>query len=272
MRTTLLKLLAGLTKGIDFPEPVYEFGAYRVPGQEHLPRVRDFFPGKKFVGCDLRPGPGVDELQDLHNVALPENSVGTALLFDTIEHVREPWRAMAELRRCLAPGGILLMTSVWYFPVHAYPDDYFRFTASGFASLLHSYDSVIVASCGLQRLPHTVVGLGSKGTRSENEETVLRRQIESWKRHGSRTWKETVLDACPPFLLIPGYTAFLKTMGFVNHTIFRRPRALTPAIPPEGGVPQAGSTALGLTAADLQAAVRGTDPRRIQPPIAEEDG
>jgi SAM-dependent methyltransferase len=224
MRTTLLKLLEGLTRTVDFPEPIYEFGAYRVAGQEHLPRVRDFFPGRPFVGCDLRPGFGVDQLQDLHALSLPDNSVGTALLFDTIEHVQAPWRAMEELRRCLVPGGVLLMTSVWYFPVHAYPDDYFRFTASGFRSLLDSYDSVIVTSCGLERLPHTVVGVGSKGPLPTAQEATIRREVEAWKRKGSRTWKETVLDVCPPFLLIPGYTAFLKTMGFVNHTLLRKPR------------------------------------------------
>ncbi|MFN2384774.1 MAG: methyltransferase domain-containing protein [Thermoanaerobaculia bacterium] len=224
MRTTLLTLLEGLTRSVAFPEPIYEFGAYRVAGQEHLPQVRDFFPGKTFVGCDLRAGVGVDELQDLHSLSLPDNSLGTALLFDTIEHVSAPWRALEEVRRCLAPGGILLMTSVWYFPVHAYPDDYFRFTSSGFRSLLHSYDSVVVASCGLERLPHTVVGVGSKGALPDREEAVIRREVEAWKRKGSRTWKETVLDVCPPFLLIPGYTAFLRTMGVINHFVLRRPR------------------------------------------------
>lgn len=224
MRTTLLKLLESLTEAVAFPEPIYEFGAYRVPGQEHLPQVRDYFAGKQFVGCDLRPGPGVDSLQDLHNIDLPPASVGTVLLFDTIEHVREPWQAMAELRKCLAPGGILLMTSVWYFPVHAYPDDYFRFTASGFQSLLRSYDSVVVTACGLERLPHTVVGMGSKGPLPSDMEATIRREVESWKRKGSRTWKETVLDVCPPFLLIPGYTGFLRTMAFVNHTLLRKPR------------------------------------------------
>ena len=242
MRTTLLKLLGGLTRSVPFPEPIYEFGAYRVAGQEHLPRVRDFFPGKTFVGCDLRAGVGVDQLQDLHSLSLPENSVGTALLFDTIEHVRAPWRAMEELRRCLAPGGLLVMTSVWYFPVHAYPDDYFRFTSSGFRSLLDSYDSVVVASCGLERLPHTVVAVGSKGPLPPAQEDAIRREVEAWKRKGSRTWKETVLDVCPPFLLIPGYTAFLKTMGFINHLVLRRPRSAAHGHehlpgPPEGAVP-----------------------------------
>lgn len=216
MRITLLNLLDALTKAVELPAPVYEFGAYRVPGQEHLPHVRDYFPGKRFVGCDLRQGPGVDQIQDLHQLRLPDQSIGTALLFDTIEHVREPWRALDEVWRCLAPGGIVLMTSVWYFPVHAFPDDYFRFTASGFRSLLQRYDSVFVTACGLQRLPHTVVGIASKTPMKPDVESSVRSELERWKRRGSRTWKETVLDACPPFLLIPGYSSFLRLMSLVN--------------------------------------------------------
>lgn len=116
------------------------------------------------------------------------------------------------------------MTSHMYFPIHAYPDDYFRFTGSGFRSLLQPYDSVIVAACGLARLPHTVVGVAAKSPFPSGQETVICRELEDWKRRGSRTWKETVLDVCPPFLLIPAYAAFLKTMRFVNHVLLRRPR------------------------------------------------
>jgi SAM-dependent methyltransferase len=212
MRTTLFNLLEALTRAADFPEPVYEFGAFRVPGQEHLPYVRDFFPGKKFVGCDLRPGPGVDEIQDLHDLALPDQSIGSAILFDTVEHVREPWRALAEVHRCLKPGGILLMSSVWYFPIHAYPDDYWRFTASGFSTLLQDFHPLSVGMCGLKRLPHTVFGVASKGPIDPAEERAVQAAAENWMRHGSRSWKETMLEVAPPVVLIPAYDLFLRMM------------------------------------------------------------
>lgn len=222
MRVTLLKLLEELCPVVPFPQPIYEFGSFRVPGQEHLPNVREFFPGMTFVGCDLRPGPGVDELQDLHALSLPNESVGTALLFDTIEHVREPWRAMGELHRCLKPGGLVLMTSVWYFPIHAYPDDYFRFTASGFLSLLQPFDSPVVEMCGLKRLPHTVVGIGSKGEMDPALRDAIRNELGSWKRRGSRSWKETLQELTPPILLIPAYDLFLKLMAIVHPRHYRR--------------------------------------------------
>ena len=217
MRVTLLKLLKGLAEAVDFPAPVYEFGAFRVPGQEHLPFVRDYFPGRRFVGCDMRSGPGVDEIQDLHALDLPGGSVGTALLFDTIEHVREPWRALRELHRCLAPGGLLIMTSVWYFPIHAYPDDYWRFTASAFLALMgDDFHPIAVDMCGLSRLPHTVFGIASKGPVDPEVERAIQAVVAAWKRHGARSWKEAVIEIAPPIVLIPAYDFFLKAMRLLH--------------------------------------------------------
>ena len=228
MRTTLLALLEKLARSVDVPEPIYEFGAFRVPGQEHLPAVRDYFPGKRFVGCDMRPGPGVDEIQDLHRLTLADESIGTVLMFDTIEHVREPWRALAELHRCLKPGGILLMTSVWYFPIHAYPDDYWRFTASAFSTLLDGYEQVAVGMCGLARLPHTVFGVAAKAPVDPLAERAIQEAIEAWQRKGARSWKEVVLEVTPPILLIPAYDLFLGIMKAIH----RGGRSVSPERPP----------------------------------------
>lgn len=209
MRTTILTLVKALGQSVPLLEPIYEFGSYRVAAQRHRGSVRDCFPGKKFIGCDVRPGPGVDEIQDLHRLSLRDESVGTALLLDTIEHVREPWRAMAELHRCLVPGGIIVMTSVLYFPIHAYPDDYWRFTASGFSSLLQMFDIITVEMRGLRKLPHTVLGIASKGPVAPAVRLAICDTVASWKRRGSRSWKEVMMAVSPPFLLIPAYDAFM---------------------------------------------------------------
>ena len=105
------------------------------------------------------------------------------------------------------------MTSVWYFPIHAYPDDYFRFTASGFLTLLQPFDSPIVEMCGLKRLPHTVIGIASKGEMDPALREAIGREMSAWKKKGSRSWKETVQEVTPPFLLIPAYDSFLKLMA-----------------------------------------------------------
>jgi len=208
MRTTLFKLLKALTDVAQFPEPIYEFGAYRVAGQERRGSVRDYFGRMQFVGCDMRAGPGVDRIEDLHNLSLPDESIGTALLFDTIEHVREPWRAMAEIHRCLRPAGIVVMTSHMYFPIHAHPEDYWRFTDRGFASLLQRFNIISIESCGLSKLPHTIVGIAAKQTLDSSLEVSLRDAIIFWKRRGASSWKEIAMAVLPPVLLIPAYDLF----------------------------------------------------------------
>lgn len=221
MRTTIIRLVRDLTAAVPFPEPIYEVGAYWVDGHQHRGHVRDFLAGKQFIGCDLRPGPGVDEIQDLHALTLADDSMGTALLLDTIEHVREPWRAMAELHRCLRPGGLLLMTSHMFFPRHAHPDDYWRFTASGFASLLTPFEVIAVEECGLEKLPHTVVGIATKGPMPPEVRHALTRTLAGWKRRGASTWKEAGMALLPPVLLVPVYDLFSVALRGISGVLTR---------------------------------------------------
>jgi len=51
-----------------------------------------------------------------------------------LEHVRQPWRALSELRRVLVPGGIAINTSCSFNPVHD-ECDYYRFMPDGFRAL-----------------------------------------------------------------------------------------------------------------------------------------
>ena len=208
MRTTIYKLVEALGRLPSLPEPIYEFGAYRVPGQEGRGDIRSCFPGRAFVGCDLSHGPGVDEIQDLHRLSLADGTIGTALLLDTIEHVREPFRAMDEVYRCLRPGGIMLMTSVMYFPIHLHPDDYWRFTASGFASLTRPFDKASVEMIGLRTLPHTVVAAAWKAPVTEDAAAGVAEVVAAWKRRGARSWKEVMLAVTPPFMLVPAYDLY----------------------------------------------------------------
>lgn len=162
-------------------QPIYEFGALRVPRQEDLANLRPLFPGKKYVGADMRVGPGVDVLLNLHQIALADHKVGTALMLETLEHVEFPRRAIYELYRVLNPDGILVMSSAMKFAIHNYPQDYWRFTPAAFESLLKPFDWQCVEYAGEARFPHTIVGVGGKGFVSPAIIKELRLGLEEWR-------------------------------------------------------------------------------------------
>lgn len=67
---------------------------------------------------------------------VPDSSVDLALCTEVLEHVLEPAALLSEVKRCLRPGGRLLMTIPFAARWHFVPYDYWRFTPSGIAHLL----------------------------------------------------------------------------------------------------------------------------------------
>jgi SAM-dependent methyltransferase len=147
----------------DCPGPVYEFGSYQVEGQVDYADLRAFFPHQAFVGCDMRPGPGVDRVEDVSSMTLPDGVAGTVLCIETFEHVFEVRRAFDEVFRILRPGGLFVLTSPFNFRIHGYPDDYWRMTPNCLRRMLAPYAARIVGQQGHAKFPHTVMSLAAKG-------------------------------------------------------------------------------------------------------------
>jgi len=162
MRPHVRALVAEFARAVEFREPIHEFGSYLVAGQESIADVRPLFPrGARFVGCDVRPGPGVDRVEDLRKLSLADRSIGSALLLETLEHTADPVRALREVARVLDPRGVVLATSCLDFKIHAYPEDYFRFTPGGIGVLLEPFAHRWVGFQGHPKFPHTVFGFAS---------------------------------------------------------------------------------------------------------------
>lgn len=97
---------------------------------------RDLAKGK-WTGIDMQPGLNVDVVADIHS--LPHDWTGRfsgVLCSEVLEHVRRPARGLTELRRVTKPGGWIVVTTLFAFPEHGFPDDYFRFTRNGLAQVL----------------------------------------------------------------------------------------------------------------------------------------
>lgn len=183
MRRLVRDFVAVIENTLHLKEPIYEFGSFQVPGQESFSNLRTIFPHKKYVGCDMREGPGVDLVVDLHNVQLPSNCAGSIICVETLEHVEFLREALFSMYRLLQDGGILILTSVFLFPIHEYPNDFWRFTPAGFKSLLKDFQSSFVISAGtVDTQPHSVAGIGIKGFVSPQQQEAILKSFADWKR------------------------------------------------------------------------------------------
>ncbi|MGC1720107.1 MAG: methyltransferase domain-containing protein [Isosphaeraceae bacterium] len=135
---------------------------FQVQGQEGYANLRGMFPGKVYVGCDMRPGPGVDRVEDVSAINLPDASAGTVLCIETFEHVFEVRRAFDEVFRILEPGGIFVITTPLNFRIHGYPDDYWRLTPNCLRRLMAPYAARVAGSQGHPSFPHSVMAVGIK--------------------------------------------------------------------------------------------------------------
>jgi SAM-dependent methyltransferase len=144
------------------PGPIYEFGSYQVEGQVDYADLRSLFAGKEYVGCDMRPGPGVDRVEDVSAIKLADGSAGTVLCIETFEHVFEVRRAFDEVFRILKPGGIFVITSPLNFRIHGYPDDYWRMTPNCLRRMMTPYAGRLTGYQGYHKFPHSVMGIGVK--------------------------------------------------------------------------------------------------------------
>jgi SAM-dependent methyltransferase len=154
-----------LAETFDLPGPVLEIGSYQVAGQEHLADLRALFPGKPYVGLDMRPGPGVDLVADAQDLPHADASVGTVIAMNTLEHVPRFWRALDEIRRVLRPGGALLLSCPFYFHIHSFPSDYWRFTPEALELLLEDYPSKVLGWQGPVKRPANVWALAFRAGR-----------------------------------------------------------------------------------------------------------
>jgi hypothetical protein len=130
MRPEVQEWVKGIVTVYQPKAPVLEVGSYFVNGT-----IRDLFPEKGYIGIDLQRGPGVDVVTDICKSESHEE-YATVVCCETLEHIIEPWTAIERMYTALKPGGVLILTTHFAFPIHDYPGDYFRFTPDGLRYLL----------------------------------------------------------------------------------------------------------------------------------------
>lgn len=71
-----------------------------------------------------------------NSLPLADSEAATILCTETLEHVRDTAPFLGELRRALAPGGLLILTVPFAARWHFVPQDYWRFTPAGLDQVL----------------------------------------------------------------------------------------------------------------------------------------
>jgi SAM-dependent methyltransferase len=106
------------------------------------------------VTFDVVAGTNVDIAGDIHEMPIEDNSFDCVFCTGTLEHVRDPRRAVEEIYRVLKPGGIVHIDVPFIQGYHADPTDYWRFTIDGLKLLCQAFEELdsgvhIGPSCGL---------------------------------------------------------------------------------------------------------------------------
>src|SRR5688500_11085311 len=99
-----------------------------------------WFPNR--LPIDLVARPGIQVVTDAQRLAFRDGSFEVVLCTEVLEHIPEPQQAIDEMFRVLAPGGKLVLTTRFLFPIHDAPHDYFRFTKYGLRYLLRRFDAL----------------------------------------------------------------------------------------------------------------------------------
>jgi len=132
----------------EIEDAVTGFAASLAPGARVLDagagegQYRRHFTAQRYFGVDLAVGDAawdysrIDALADLTALPFRDGCFAAAVHIVTIEHLKEPGRALAEIARTLAPGATLLIAAPHEWEVHQAPHDYFRYTRYGLAYLL----------------------------------------------------------------------------------------------------------------------------------------
>ncbi len=116
-------------------ERVLDIGGGRVNTNHSY---ESLFPDRYIVDVDPTREP--DIVGDAHHLPIESEAFGTILCTEVLEHLHTPEQAVSEMYRVLRPGGKLILTTRFMYPLHDIPHDYYRYTKYGLEHLFRNWE------------------------------------------------------------------------------------------------------------------------------------
>ena len=84
------------------------------------------------------------------NIPVEDEEYDYVILCEVIEHLENPENVLVECSRVLAPGGKIIISAPFIFPIHAHPDDFQRWLPSKYLKVLESikFENIKVQAMG----------------------------------------------------------------------------------------------------------------------------
>lgn len=99
-----------------------------------------------YVNLDMDTHPNI--YADVTHVPLPGMYVDCVVCTEVMEHLPNPQACVDEIHRLLRDEGLVFASTPFFYPVHADPYDFQRFTADGLRHLFRDFRSVEVYRMG----------------------------------------------------------------------------------------------------------------------------
>jgi SAM-dependent methyltransferase len=105
--------------------------------------ARPYFRQAEVETLDIDPNSGATYVADLtrdNDGAIAPQRFRFVVCTEVLEHVLDPFAAVREIRRILAPGGLVFVTTPFNFRIHGPLPDCWRFTEHGLRALFHDFE------------------------------------------------------------------------------------------------------------------------------------
>jgi SAM-dependent methyltransferase len=99
-------------------------------------------PSVDLVETDVWLGPRAQIVCDAHDIPFADESFDAVVAQAVLEHVADPVRCVAEIRRVLRPQGLVYAETPFMQQVHLGPYDFTRFTLLGHRRLFRGFEEI----------------------------------------------------------------------------------------------------------------------------------